>query len=214
VAEQDEQLEAFKRWWKKNWPSLALGIGLALLIVAGWQYWQNKQETDRAAARQGFETMVGALSNPDEEERRATLEYALDALKTEHRRSVYAVFSAMVAASYYMEEGEPEVAATELKWALDNAKDDPLPLVIRERLARAQITAGDEEAALATIDAIDDKGKFEALFLELKGDIYRVRGDYAEARQAYKAALDSLSEGQVDRLLELKIADLAVAEEG
>ena len=40
---EEEQIEAIKRWWKKNGSSLLLGIALALAIVFGWQAWQNHQ---------------------------------------------------------------------------------------------------------------------------------------------------------------------------
>ncbi|TVP52641.1 MAG: hypothetical protein EA349_15370 [Halomonadaceae bacterium] len=213
MAEQDEQLEAFKRWWKKNWPSLAMGIGLAVLILAGWQYWQNQQASDRAAARQSFENMVAALSVEDPQERRQSVEFSLNVLKDRHERSVYAPFGAMVAASFYMEEAEPELAAQELEWAKDRAGDDPLPLVIRERLARAWLAAGDEDRALSVIQDVSDPGKFAPLFFELKGDIHRARGDSDAARQAYQDAQDAMGEGQSDRLLQIKLADLAVAEE-
>lgn len=213
MAEQDEQLEAFKRWWKKNWPSLAMGIGLAVLILAGWQYWQNQQAQDRAASRQSFENMVAALSVEDPQERRQSVEFSLNNLKERHEKSVYATFGAMVAASFYMEEGEPGEAAYELEWAKDRAGDDPLPLVIRERLARALLAAGEEDQALTVIQGVTDPGKFAPLFLELKGDIHRARGEAGAAREAYQSAQDAMGEGQSDRLLQIKLADLATAEE-
>lgn len=213
AEEQDEQLEAFKRWWKKNWPSLAMGVGLAVLILAGWQYWQNHQASEKAAARQGFNTLVSALSGENVEERRATLESALNSLKENHEENVYSVFAAMAAASFYMEEGEPEQAARELEWARDRAGEAPLPLVIRERLARAWLAAGEEDKALEVISAVTDPGEFAPLFLELEGDIHRARGDEAQARKSYQAAMAAIGEDINDRLLAIKLADLAVVEE-
>ncbi|MDX1590073.1 MAG: tetratricopeptide repeat protein [Oleiphilaceae bacterium] len=213
MAEQDEQLEAFKRWWKKNWPSLALGVALAVLILGGWNYWQNKQAADQAEARQGFDTLVSALSREDMEERRSTLEFALNSLKENHEDNVYAVFAAMAAASYYMEEGEPGAAASELEWAMNRAGEEPLPLVIRERLARAWLAAGEQDKALEVINSVSEPGAFAPLFLELEGDIHRARGDNGQAREAYKAAMEAMGKDVNDRLLDIKLADLAVAEE-
>ncbi len=214
MAADDEQVEALKRWWQKNWQSLVLGIALAVLLVAGWQYWQNKQAADRAAASQAFDTVITALSSPDAEERMATMEFALDELKQNYSRSPYAVFAAMVAASVYMEEGSPEKAADELSWALERAGDEPLPRVIRLRLARAYHTAGDHESALATLEGGPGKGRFEPLYRELEGDIHLAQGNEEAALRAYRQARDALEEGVSDRLLELKLAELSASEDG
>ena len=214
MAQDDEQVEALKRWWQNNWQSLVTGLAIALLVVAGWQYWQNKQAADRAAARQGFDTIINALSNPDADERLSTMEYTLDELKDNYASSVYSVFAAMVAANIYMDEGEPDRAADQLRWALGQAGDEPLPRVIRLRLARAQHAAGDHEAALQTLKQVSDAGRFQPLYRELEGDVHIAMGNDAAARDAYERARDAMEEGVSDRLLELKLADLATAEEG
>ncbi len=214
MAQDDEQVEALKRWWKNNWQSLVTGLAIALLIVAGWQYWQNQQAADRAAARQGFDTIIDALSNPDPDERLSTMEYTLDELQENYSGSVYSVFAAMVAANIYMEEGSPEQAADQLRWALEQAGDEPLPRVIRLRLARALHAAGDNEAALETLEELSDAGRFQPMYRELEGDIHIAMGNESEARDAYEQARDALDEGVSDRLLELKLADLATSEEG
>lgn len=213
MAADDEQLEALKRWWQKNWQSIVLGLALAILIVAGWQYWQNKQAADRAAASRGFDTVINALGNPDATERLATMEFALDDLKQNYSRSPYAVFAAMVAASVYMEEEAPEKAAAELSWALERAGDEPLPKVIRLRLARAYHAAGDHESALATLEEGSVSGRFEPLYRELEGDIHVALGNNSAALKAYEQARDALEEGMNDRLLDLKLAEVAAAED-
>ena len=38
MAEEDEQWEAFKRWWKQNGSSVLMGIAMVGLGIAGWQY--------------------------------------------------------------------------------------------------------------------------------------------------------------------------------
>lgn len=214
MAQDDEQVEALKRWWKDNWHSLVTGLAIALLIVAGWQYWENKQAADRAAARQGFDTIINALSNPDPDERLSTMEYTLDDLKDNYSSSVYSVFAAMVAANIYMDEGKPVQATDQLRWALEQAGDEPLPRVIRLRLARAQHASGEHETALQTLGELSDAGRFQPLYRELEGDIHLAVGHDAEAREAYRQARDAMDEGVNDRLLELKLADLATEEEG
>jgi len=206
-------LEAFKQWWKRNGQSILFGIVIAVLAVAGWQYWENREATARAEARQGFDSVIGTLSSDqDSEERLATMEYSLDNLKDKYPDSPYAVFSAMIAAGVYMDEGNPEAAAGELQWALDQAHQQPLPRVIRLRLARAQFASGNYEGVVETLQADNDAGEFSPLYRELEGDAQHALGNDQAARQAYQAARDSLGEDSNDRLLELKLSDLAAPE--
>ncbi|MEQ6884845.1 tetratricopeptide repeat protein [Salicola sp. Rm-C-2C1-2] len=215
MAEEDEQWEAFKRWWKQNGASVLMGIAIVILGVAGWQYWEAREATARAEARQGFDGVISALqSEEDTEKRLSSMEYALDNLKDSQPGSPYAVFSAMVAASVYMEESRPEDAVEELSWALEQAGGEPLPMVVRLRLARAQLANENFEGALSTLEGIADAGEFAPLFHELKGDAHHAVGNEKDARQAYQAARESQGKNMNDRLLELKLSDLAAMEEG
>ena len=210
---EDEELEAFKQWWKRNGQSILFGIAIAVLAVAGWQYWENRQASARAEARQGFDSVIGTLSSDQEsEERLATMEYSLDNLKSKYPDSPYAVFSAMIAAGVYMDEGNPEAAAGELQWALDQAHQQPLPRVIRLRLARAQFASGNYEGVVETLQADTEAGEFKPLYRELEGDAQHAMGNDQAARQAYQAAREALGEESNDRLLELKLSDLAAPE--
>ncbi|PAU80916.1 hypothetical protein CK501_04935 [Halovibrio salipaludis] len=215
MAEEDEQWEAFKRWWKQNGSSVLMGIAIVVLGIAGWQYWEAREAAARAEARQGFDSVISTLqSDKETEERLSTMEYALDNLKDSQPGSPYTVFSAMVAASVYMEESRPEDAVEELEWALERAGGQPLPRVIRLRLARAQLASGESEAAISTLEGLDDAGEFAPLFHELRGDAHHAAGNEDAARKAYQAARDSHGEDVNDRLLEIKLSDLAVTEEG
>ena len=142
------------------------------------------------------------------------MEYALDNLKDSQPDSPYTVFSAMVAASVYMEESRAEDAVEELEWALEQAGGQPLPRVIRLRLARAQLASGEAEGAIATLEGLEDAGEFAPLFHELRGDAHHAAGNEDAAREAYQAARESHGEDVNDRLLEIKLSDLAVMEEG
>lgn len=210
---QDEELEAFKQWWKRNGQSIILGIAIAVLAVAGWQYWENRQAAARAEARQGFDSVLSTLNSEEvNDEQLATMEYSLDNLKDKHPDSPYAVFAAMIAAGVYMQEAAPDSAVKELQWALGRAAQPPLPAVIRLRLARAQFASGKHEAVLETLQTASDPGEFKPLYKELEGDAHHVLGNDSEARQAYQQASDALGDESNRRLLELKMSDLAAPE--
>lgn len=207
---EEEQVQAIKDWWKKNGSSLLIGIGAALAIVFGWQAWQNYQAQERAEAANQFANLMNAYSAGDDQE---TVAFVAEELRNQHADSAYAIYGNVVLARQQMMTGDdPQAAADSLSWALEKAADYPaLTRVIRNRLARAQFAAGDNEAALATLDGAGDPDAFEAIYSELRGDILLAMGDRSGAREAYLAAREQSQQGR-NGVLEIKLADLGVGE--
>jgi len=209
---EEEQVQAIKDWWKKNGSSLLIGIGAALAIVFGWQGWQSHQDQQRAEAANQFTTLLSAFTANDESSDE-TVAFVAETLRNEHATSAYAIYGNLVLARQQMaEQNDPEAAAESLQWALDQAKDyQALSLVIRNRLARAQFAAGQNEVALKTLESAGEADAFTAIFSELRGDILMAMGDTEGARKAY---LDAREQGQQGNggLLELKLSDLGVGE--
>ncbi|MFE8069625.1 tetratricopeptide repeat protein [Marinobacteraceae bacterium S3BR75-40.1] len=209
---EEEQIAAIKDWWKRNGNAILIGVGLALLIIFGWQYWQKRQANEAAAAANSFQELVQVMNNQDAEKRDASVAYIADQLRKEHGSSPYAIFASLLQAKTLVEEGKPGDAIPQLEWALEHAGASPMPLVVREQLARAQFANGDSEAALATLSAANDAGAYTALYKELEGDVLKAQGDLDGARAAYKAAQEAGNSDTPNRILELKMADLATAE--
>lgn len=209
---EEEQVQAIKDWWKRNGSSLLIGIGAALAIVFGWQGWQSHQDQQRAEAANQFTTLLSAFTASDESSDE-TVAFVAETLRNEHAASAYAIYGNLVLARQQMaEQNDPEAAAESLQWALDQAKDSQaLSLVIRNRLARAQFAAGQNEVALKTLESAGEADAFTAIFSELRGDILMAMGDTEGARKAY---LDARGQGQQGNggLLELKLSDLGVGE--
>ena len=100
-----------------------------------------------------------------------------------------------------------------LKWALEKTGENKaLALVVRNRLARAQFSAGQYDEALSTIDAAGSADAFDAIYSELRGDILLAQGNLEGAREAYLAAREQGQQGR-SGVLEMKLADLGVGED-
>lgn len=206
----EEQVEAIKQWWKNNGNSLLIGIGAALAMVFGWQSWQNHQAQQRTEAANQFVALMNAFGAQDESSA-DTVAFVAKTLRDDHPDSVYAVYAnLMLARVQLMQNSNAEGAVASLQWALGKAADtQPLALVVRSRLARAQLAVQDYGAALATLDGADSSDAFAAMFAELRGDILLAKGDQSGAREAYLAARKQ-GEGNRSSMLELKLADLGV----
>jgi hypothetical protein len=74
-----------------------------------------------------------------------------------------------------------------------------------------QVQAGNTDAALETLRKITGQG-FRSYVAELKGDILLGQHKVDEAREAYQAAAAAAEGGEVQPLLQMKIADLAKSE--
>lgn len=206
----EEQVEAIKQWWKNNGSSLLIGIGAALAIVFGWQAWQNQQAQQRTEAASQFVTLMNAFGAEDETSA-DTVAFVAKTLRDEHADSAYAVYAnLMLARVQLMQNSDAEGAVESLQWALNKASEtQPLALVVRSRLAQAQMALDDYDAALATIDGAKDSDAFGAMFAELRGDILLAKGDQEGAREAYLAAREQGEENR-SGVLQLKLADLGV----
>ena len=206
----EEQVEVIKQWWKNNGSSPLIGIGAALAIVFGWQAWQNHQAQQRTEAASQFVTLMNAFGTEDETSA-DTVAFVAKNLRDDHADSAYAVYAnLMLARVQLMQNSDVEGAVESLQWALDKAaQTQPLALVVRSRLAQAQMALEDYDAALATIDGAKNSDAFGAMFAELRGDILLAKGNQDGAREAYLAAR---AQGEENRsgVLQLKLADLGV----
>lgn len=210
---EEEQIQAIKDWWKKNGSSLLIGIGAALAIVFGWQAWQNHQAQQRTEAANQFANLLNAFSDQADETSGETVAFVAQTLRDEYTDSAYAVYGNLILArQQMMQDNDPAAAIESLQWALEKSGEhQALALVIRNRLARAQFSAGQLDQALATIEAAGSADAFDAIFSELRGDILLAQGDRDGAREAYLAAREQSQQG-LSGVLELKLADLGVGE--
>ncbi len=210
---EEEQIQAIKDWWKKNGSSLLIGIGAALAIVFGWQAWQNYEAQQRTEAANQFANLLNAFSDQSDEQRGETVAFVAETLRNDYTDGAYAIYGTLILARQrLMQQEDPEAAIESLKWALEKTGEhEALALVVRNRLARAQFSAGQYDDALATIDAAGSADAFDAIFSELRGDILLAQGDRDGAREAYLAAREQRQQGR-SGVLELKLADLGVGE--
>ncbi len=207
---EEEQIEAIKRWWKKNGSSLLLGIALALAIVFGWQAWQNHQANQKARSAADFGQLIQQATTASTDEDRESVMFLANRVRENYSGTAYAVYAALIQANQQMmASNDPAAAAETLQWALAQAESgSALSLIVRSRLARTQYGAGNYDAALQTIRSAGDAGEFAGLLAELEGDILVATGDKTGAEKAYRRA--SETGGDTIGVIRQKLASLGV----
>lgn len=202
---EDEQAEALKSWWKENWLWVLSGIVLGLVILAGWQFYQRYKTTRAEAASTALLQYAAALTNNDG----AKADSALKEIEDKYASTPYFDQAHLLQARVQVEAGNFEQAATTLRGVAEKTKDTELAKVANLRLARVLSQQGKYDEALKLLDA-DQAGAFVGEVHELRGDVYYAKGDAANARTEYQAALAAAAgESASSRsLLELKLQDL------
>lgn len=205
--EEQEQLESIKAWWKKhgNWITWVLIIALGCYAVyAYWGYYQRKQA---AQASQLYYEMQNAVMADDNER---ALRVAKDT-QEKFGSTAYAPMVTLVAAKMAYEDNNTDVAKEQLKWVVDNAKQDGYKAIARIRLAGILLDEKAYDEGLSLLSA-NFPTAFASLVEDRKGDFYVAQNRLDEARTAYRAALDKADQNDPGRqLIQLKLEELGVS---
>ena len=194
-----EQEEALRNWWRENWRWILGGIVLGFAILVGWQFWKSYTTKQGEQAASLYEEYQEAGADADKSKA------SFDKLVAEYPSSAYAMQARLLQAKKNVEATQYDEAATQLRNVIDNAKDDELAQIARQRLARVLIQQGKHDEALALLDP-EKAGAFAPQVRELRGDALFAKGDQEGARAEYAAALVANADAQVDRtVLEMKL---------
>lgn len=207
-AYNDEDLDRLRHWWQENGVALMLGLGIAIVVVGGWQFWNSHTAARSTAASAVYAAMQSSLTNSD---MRAADEQA-STLTKEYGSTPYAVLANLMLARAKVETGKYDKAIPLLLWVVENASDEGMAAIASLRLARVQWSLADYKGALETLkQPLPDS--FAAMATELRGDIWRAQGALAQAHSSYVKALQLLqaqgdaANQQAQALLQQKIAD-------
>ena len=201
--EEQEQIDELKTWWNKNGKLFSTILLLALVAFIGfkvWNYWQHKQALQASELYQ--ELLVSDTSDLK------TIDAKTAALRSDYAGTPYAGRAALYAAKLQYQAKDTQAAATNLDWAMENAKEKAVRAMARFEAASLFVETKDYDKALDLLDANLSAG-FDGLFWDLKGDILAIQGKTKEAKAAYERALTKLnSAGKYRLVTEQKLAAL------
>ncbi|MGH8285901.1 MAG: YfgM family protein [Steroidobacteraceae bacterium] len=204
---ESEQWEALKKWLRENTLWIVAGIGLGVLALTGWRWWEARSERLALEAGAKYQQAIEAFGRGDRT-RAVTL---IDELRRDHPSSAYLEQAELAASRVFVEQNELARAAERLERVMQESADRELALVARLRLARVQLAQNRADQAIATLNGAEP-GAFGPRYHEVRGDAYLVKGDKAAALKEYEAARAGDVAAVVDTsLLDLKINDLVPA---
>lgn len=202
--EEQEQLDEAKVWWKLHGNKVIWGVTVFLLAVAGWRAWETWTRNQAVEASMLFDQAVQATSLNDLK----TAKEAAGRIMENHSSSAYATPSAWLAGHINLETGDLKSARAQYEYALEHARDDGVRQMARLRLATLLLDQKDFPGALKLLEEPFDPA-FQGLSGQLKGDVLAAQGKTAEARDAYKLALEKLGDkSSLKPLVEIRLDGL------
>ncbi|MDN0081377.1 tetratricopeptide repeat protein [Crenobacter sp. SG2305] len=185
--QEQEQIDELKAFWN-DWGKLIAGVVLAAALgysgFVGWEYYQRTQ-AEKA------EALYSQLEQAAQQGDLAKLKPVQAALVADYPSTAYASRGALLAARVAFDKNDLATAKTQLKWVIDTSKEPAVKAVAQLRYAGVLLDEKHYDAAIAELER-EHAASFDALFLDLKGDIYQAKGDAKAAREAYKTALAKL----------------------
>ncbi|HEX4045308.1 MAG TPA: tetratricopeptide repeat protein [Gammaproteobacteria bacterium] len=201
---EQEQIEVLKKWLKQYSLVILAGVALAVIAVMGWRYWQERQAKILNHASVLYDGMLNqsALNHPDEAAAKAKK------LINKYPKTVYSQFAAFMLAKDAAMNKDYATANKQLTWVIDHSNISAFRQIARIRLAQVMLANHQPEAALKTLEKVEDKS-FNGLIYEMKGDAYLALKNLPSARQAYQQALTDLPNAEGIRpLLQMKYDNL------
>jgi predicted negative regulator of RcsB-dependent stress response len=215
---EEEQIEAFKRWWAENGLQLIAGLVLVVGGYFGWQFWQDRQQQQVEQASDLYIEMIDIVASQADGgrlslEKEVAIGKLADQLKAEFSGSGYAQFAALLKAKLAVDNKELDLAAAELQWAMDSDPTPETERLVRLRLARVEAARGNIEGALQMVQGVDPQD-MKSAYEEAKGDFYMQQGNTAAAFTAYESALaaNQSSDPMLSNILQLKISQVKPAD--
>lgn len=197
----EEQVEALKRWWNENGRSVVAGVVIGLGALLGWRGWVTYQDSQTEVASIHYGELRAAVERTDA----AAIEQNAHTLEDSYASTPYAALAALALAKVKAQAGDLEVAAAQLRWAIEHTSQEIVAALANLRLARVLTAQGQHEVAL-TVLAGEFPASYTSLVEESRGDALVAQGKVSEARLAYDRALLTAT-GDVE-YLRMKRADL------
>ena len=183
-SQEQEQVDAFKAWWKDNGKWLLIALAVAVSGFAVMQGWQFYKEKTMAEASTLYVELEKQLSSNDPKR----INDAAQAVIDKFGSTAYAPRAALLAAQVNIQNKDVARAKTQLEWVIKHADETGLQNLARLKLASVLLDEKNYAEALKLLDAKHAES-FMGLYADLKGDVLNAQGKADEARAAYQLAL-------------------------
>ena len=183
--EEQEKLEELKAWWKQHGGFIAAVVLAVAVGFVGWQGWRWYELDQAASASVLYDTITKAAQANDAK----ALRDASGTLVESYPRTLYASMGALVVARYYFDRNDLKSAKAQLQWVIERSGSDDFKDLARLHLAAVLLDEKAYDEALKLLEA-KPGAAYDAQYAALRGDLLVAKNQSAEAKAAYKLALE------------------------
>ncbi len=200
---EDQQVEALQKWWKENRNSLFVGLIVGVSTLFGWRYYNDQQQVHAVQASNMYMQLMQSASVNIVDDKVIDIN---NKLINDYSDTPYAGLSSLALAKVEYEKGNAEAAVAQLELAVSHSSDENVKHVANLRLISIFIEQEKYDEAAASLSLQHDVA-FDARYEELKGDLYKAKGEIELARSSYDKAIE-LYGTAVSKILILKRQNL------
>lgn len=183
--EEQEKVAELRAWWTQYGTLITAVLLAAAVGFAGWSGWQWYQRSQAAEASVLYETLGRAAQENDAK----ALRDAAGALAESYPRTLYASLGALLSARFHFDRNDLKAAKAQLQWVIERSRSADLRDIARLRLGAVLLDEKAYDEALKLAEA-PHGAAFDAQFAALKGDVLVASNQAAEAKAAYRLALE------------------------
>jgi predicted negative regulator of RcsB-dependent stress response len=183
--EEQEQLAELKAWWKQNGGRILSVVVAVAVGFAGWVAFRQYSQSQSMQASALYDTLAKAAQANDAK----ALRDASGTLVESYPGTTYASMGALVAARYYYDRNDLKNAKAQLQWVVERGSSEDFKHLARLRLGAVLLDEKAYDEALKLLEA-QAPAAYEAQYAALRGDILVAKDQAADAKAAYKLALE------------------------
>ena len=181
-------------WCQNNLRYIVIGGLISITIPLSWNYYQYSQKTKNVAASDLYTQLIDLTTTEEEYKNIA------DKISEDHSESIYDILSKFILSKLEFENKNYEGAKAHLEDIINIDINDTYNSLATIKISLINLEEKKYDEALRLLENVDLKDAFKPVLLELKGDIYKFKGDKEKSLNFYNQALSS-SSGDNENLL-------------
>ena len=174
-------------WCRNNLRYIIIGALVGVTIPLSWNYYQHSQKIKNIGASDLYSQLINSISI-DEEYKGIS-----DKISKDHTDSIYDVLSKFILSKQDFENKNYEAAKSHLEDIINININETYNSLATIKISLINIEEKQYDEALRQLENVDLKDAFKPVLLELKGDIYKFKGDKEKSLNFYLKALSSSS---------------------
>ena len=172
-------------WCSKNIKYILIGAVIGISIPLSWNYYQYTQERDNLVASDLYNELIDLVKTEDEYKQIENI------ISSDYKNSIYDILSKFVLSKKEFESKNYSVAKEYLEEIININANETYNSLAMLKISLINIEEKKYDEALIYIEKVGLKDAFKQVLFEIKGDIYKFKGDKENALKYYTEAIDS-----------------------